>query len=106
MSENIALNCLSEDAASSSMTTTTMIVDTHQSVFSSAPANPLLAPTQWSPWIFNPLLSFHAQQATYMLDVAGTGNPQSFLLSQLNKTGQIEHRSLPTIFIAGPPHMG
>ena len=38
------------------------------------------------------------------MGVAGMSNPQGFL-SQFNEAGQIKHRSLPAILIAGPAHM-
>ena len=42
-----------------------------------------------------------------MLGAAGAvGNPQPLLLSQLNEAGQIKHRSLPAIPIAGPALTG
>ena len=105
-SENTVPKSSSEAIASSLMTTTTtMFGDTQQPVFSLTPTNPLLASTQWSPWAFNPLLSLQAQQAAYMLGAAGAGNLQA-LLGQLNQAGQIKHRSLPAIPIAGPAFTG
>ena len=92
-SENTVPNSSSEAVASSPTTNTSIFVNTQQPVFSLAPTNPLLASTQWSPWVFNRLLSLQAQQAAYMLVAASAGNPQALLLGQLNEAGHIKHRS-------------
>ena len=44
--------------------------------------------------------------AAYMLGIAGAGNPQGLLLSQLQEVDQIEHRSFLAISIAWPGHIG
>ena len=79
----------------------TRVADNTAPVFSfGTGTNPLLAATQWSPWMFNPLLSLQAQQAAYMLGAAGSN--QAALLNQLNETGQFEQRSSPANNNAGP----
>ena len=58
--------------------------------------NPLLAPTQWSLWMFNPLLSLQARQAAAPM-LGATSRNQALLnpgtVTWLNKAGQIEHRA-------------
>ena len=71
--------------------------------------NPLLAQTQWSPWMFNPLLSLQAQQAAALMLGAAGRNQAMFDLrrvAQLREAGQIEHMNSPAIQIAGPAYTG
>ena len=109
MAENTVSN-VSEavSPAAASTSSCTIVATDNPPVFSLAMGtNPLLAPTQWSPWMFNPLLSLQAQQAAALMLGAAGGN-QALIsprtVTQLNEAGQIEHRSSPAIQIAGPAY--
>ena len=64
--------------ASSSASTQTTMASNNPPVFGLVTgANPLLAPTQSSPWMFHPLLSLRAQQAAALMLGALMGGNQA-----------------------------
>ena len=108
MAENSASSSADSVSVSSTIVAippSAMVTDNTPPVFSFATGtSPLLASTQWSPWMLNPLLSLQAQQAaySYMLGANSAGSNQAALLTQLNEAGQSEQRSSPANIYAGP----